>query len=161
VVCVVDAGRDDVVVLAGGAMKVCVDVTDVTAVLVVPPAVVLLVDVVACVAVALAFSGGTGTAAPGRATEACPLPAESPEASDPACDAVEVDFTALPIPKPAAIAHTSNAPSSHHRRSMLPPSLRPVPVLIVLGLPSSRAHPIVRLQRPRRSAEPVACLPAR
>jgi hypothetical protein len=126
-------GGGDAVLLGGGAVKVCVVVAVVTAVLVVPPAVVLLVDVVVCVAVALTFSRGTGTAAPGRATEACPAPPESLEASEPACAGVEVDFTALPIPKPAAIAITSSAPSSHHRRSMLPPSLRPVPAIIVLG----------------------------
>ena len=157
----VDAGGDDVGVLAGGVVKVCVAVAVVTAVLDAPPAVVLLVDVVVCVVVALAFSGGTRAAAPGCATEACPPPEESLAASDPACAGVEVDFTALPIPKPAAIAITSSAPSSHHRRSMLPPSLRPVPVVIVLGLPSSCAHPVLRLQRPRRAAEPVACQPAR
>ena len=58
----------------------------------------------------------------------------------------EVDLTALPIPKPAAIAITTNAPSSHLRRSMFPPSLRPVPLLIVVAM---------------STGEPVPCHPAR
>ena len=54
----------------------------------------------------------------------CPSPLD---ASDPAWAGADVDFTALPIPKPAAIAITSSTPSSHHRRSICTPSLRPVP----------------------------------
>jgi hypothetical protein len=135
-----------VAVLTGGVVKVCVAVAVAVAVVTTVPLVPLAAEVVVGVALALAFSGGTGTAAPGRVTVAwAPVP-ESLDASDPACAGAEVDFTALPIPKPAAIAITSNAPSSHLRRSMFPPSLRPVPMLIVVAV-STR--------------EPVACEPAR
>ncbi len=142
-----DAGGAAVVLDAGGGVKVVVAV--VTAALVTPPDVVLLVDVVVCVAVAFAFSAGTASAAPGRATEACPPPAESPAANVPASAGVaEVDFTALPIPKPAAIAITTNAPSSSHRRSMFPPSLRPVPEVIVVALAGSvRVGPVAQSVR--------------
>ena len=134
-----DGGGGEAVVVTGGAANVWVVVAVVTAVVLAAPEVVVLVDVVVWVAVALVFSGGTGTAVPGRATVACPAPPASLAASDPVCAGAEVDFTALPIPKPAATAITINAPSSHHRRSILPPSLRPVPVLIVVGMATVRA----------------------
>jgi hypothetical protein len=128
-------GALTVVLLAGGAVNVCVVVAVVPAALLE----VLVVDV--DVALALAFRGGTGTAVPGRATVACAPVAGSLAASAPACAGCEVDFTALPIPKPAAIAITINAPSSNHRRSMFPPSLRPVPGPIVMGVSSLWATP--------------------
>jgi hypothetical protein len=102
-----------------GVVKVWVAVAVVVAaVLDVLVADVLVDDVVVWVALALAFSGGTGTAAPGRVTVACAAGPASRDASDPVRAGAEFDFTALPIPKPAAIAMTSSAPSSHLRRSM-------------------------------------------
>jgi hypothetical protein len=135
-------------VLTGGGAKVCVAVAVAVAVAVITAALVALLPAVlaVCFAFARAFSGGTGTAAPGRVTVAWPEVAEPSEASDPACAGVELDFTALPIPKPAAIAITSNAPSSHLRRCMFPPSLRPVPLRIVVAV---------------STGEPVPCHPAR
>ena len=134
-----------VAVLTGGAVNVCVAVAVAVAVAVVTTVefALLLAEVVVCVALARAFSGGTGTAVPGRATVACAAVPESVEASEPAwaVAGAEVDLTALPIPKPAAIAITSNAPSSHLRRSMFPPSLRPVPMLIVVAVSTGEAVP--------------------
>jgi hypothetical protein len=139
-----------VAVLTGGVVSVCVAVAVAVALTVVTavPLALLAAEVVVCVALARAFSGGTGTAAPGRVTVASAAAPESVEASDPVWVAVgaEVDLTALPIPKPAAIAITSSAPSSHLRRSMFPPSLRPVPMRIVVAM---------------STGEPVACHPAR
>jgi hypothetical protein len=138
--------EDATVGVLTGVVKVCVAVAVVTAV---PVAAVLDVpeaDVVVRLARALAFRAGTATAVPGLAIVAWATVPDSLEASDPACAGAEVDFTAIPIPKPAAIAITSNAPSSHLRRSMFPPSLRPVPLRIVVGVSTT---------------EPVPCQPAR
>jgi hypothetical protein len=139
-----------VAVLTGGVVNVCVAVAVAVALTVVTAVVLALLaaDVVVCVALARPFSGGTGTAAPGRVTVAWAAVPESVEASDPVWAGAgdEVDLTALPIPKPAAIAITSNAPSSHLRRSMFPPSLRPVPIPIVVAM---------------STGEPVPCHPAR
>jgi len=122
----------------GWDVVVCVTVAVVTgAPLVELPAVEFDVDV--CVreelGFALAVSGGTCPSACGAVTVACAPVPETSEASDPDCAGADVDFTALPIPKPAAIAITSNIPSSHHRRSIVV-SLHPVPPVIVVVAPS-------------------------
>jgi hypothetical protein len=123
--------------LGGGV--VCVWVT--VAVAVVTTALVALLvaafdvelDVVVCVCVALALSGGTGALSGGPVIVACAPVPDSPDANDPDRAGADVDFTALPIPKPAATAITSNTPSSHLRRSIVTSSLHPVPPLIVVG----------------------------
>jgi len=103
----------------GGAV-VCVTVAVVTgAPLEEALVVVVEVDVRAELALALALSGGTCPPDCGAVTVACVPVAEASEASDPDCAGAELDFTALPIPKPAAIAITSSIPSSHHRRSIV------------------------------------------
>jgi hypothetical protein len=121
----------------GGAdVVVCVTVAVVTAeVEAGPPEVEVEVEVdvdVLCLGLRLALSGGTGPLDCGRATVACAPVPETLEASDPACAGADVDFTALPIPNPAAIAITSSTPSSHHRRSIVT-SLHPVPPMIVVA----------------------------
>ena len=131
VVWVVWVGVED----GGGAdVVVCVTVAVVTAeVEVGPPDVEVDVELdVDVLCLGLALSGGTGPPDCGRVTVACAPVPEILEASDPACAGADVDFTALPIPNPAAIAITSSTPSSHHRRSMVT-SLHPVPPVIVVG----------------------------
>jgi len=73
------------------------------------------VEVVVCVREALALSGGTAAPDCGPATVACSPVVAPLAASEPVRAGAELDFTALPIPKPAASAMTSSAPSSHHR----------------------------------------------
>jgi hypothetical protein len=104
----------------GGAVVVCVAVALVAGPpLVEAPVVEVEVDVCEELALALALSGGTCPPDCGAVTVACvPVP-EASEASDPDWAGAELDFTALPIPKPAAIAITSSIPSSHHRRSIV------------------------------------------
>jgi hypothetical protein len=140
--------------LGGGVLVVCVTVAVVTPVVLVAP---LAVDVVVCeaLAFAVALSGGTSALDRGRVTVACASVAESLDASDPTWAGPDVDLTAMPTPKPPAIAITSSAPNSHHRRSMFPPSLDPVPSLIVVG--GSSGEPAVTTPPP----EPIPCQPAR
>ena len=80
------------------------------------PALVEALDVELWLCVAPGLSGGTGTPAPRCVTETVAEVVELPDASEPvvACD--DVDFTAVPTPKPIASAATSAAPSSHQRR---------------------------------------------
>lgn len=123
--------------LGGGVVAVWVTVV---AVVTAPVVVLLVVEDEVVVREALAFSGGTGVTAPRRVTGTwVPVP-EPLEASDPECAGADVDLTALPIPKPAAIAITSNAPSSHHRRSMFLPSLHPVPALMLVALSTGHVY---------------------
>jgi hypothetical protein len=74
-----------------------------------------LLDVVVCVWVVRALSGGTGTIVPSCLTETVVEVAEPSDASDPAVACSEEDLTALPTPKPMASAASSAAPSSHQR----------------------------------------------
>jgi hypothetical protein len=75
-----------------------------------------LLDVVVCVWVVRALSGGTGTTVPGCLTETVVEVPASLEARDPAVACCEEDLTAVPTPKPMASAASSAAPSSNHRR---------------------------------------------
>jgi hypothetical protein len=96
-----------------GVVVVWVTVAVLAAVVLVAAPVV--VEVFVCVREALAFNGGTGALDCGPDTVASAPVCESTAASDPDRAGAELDFTALPMPKPAAIAITSSTPSSHHR----------------------------------------------
>jgi hypothetical protein len=75
-----------------------------------------LLDVVVCVWVVRALSGGTGTIVPSCLTETVVEVPESLDARDPAVACCDEDLTAVPTPKPMASAASSAAPSSTHRR---------------------------------------------
>jgi hypothetical protein len=124
--------------VGGGVVAVWVTVVAVVCVVTAPVVLLVLDDEDRVVREGLGLSGGTGPTAPGRVTAIrVPVP-EAPDASDPAWAGAEaeLDFTALPTPKPAAIAITSSAPSTHHRRCMFPSSVHPVPRRILVP-PSS------------------------
>jgi hypothetical protein len=108
---------DAVVGLGGGVVAVWVTVAVVTPALLVA-LLEVEVEVEVDVRVALALSAGTGAPDCGRVTVACAPVTESLDASDPDRAGADVVFTALPIPKPAAIASTTSTPSSHQRRFM-------------------------------------------
>jgi hypothetical protein len=98
-----------------GVVVVCVTTAVLVAAVVLAALVEVDVDVCVRDALAFAFSGGMGAPDCGPVTVACAPVPEPLAASDPECAGAELDFTALPMPKPAAIAMISSAPSSHHR----------------------------------------------
>jgi hypothetical protein len=103
------------VVVGCGMVAVVVATVLVAVAVVVALPLVELLDVVVCVWVVRALSGGTGTIVPSCLTDAVVEVGESLDASDPAVACCEEDLTAVPTPKPMASAASSAAPSSNHR----------------------------------------------